>query len=211
MSRTATIRLIGLQHGLVHARRRWLDHGQHLFSLKTLFRLERQCWIDYDFYINTSDVQCSFRMFRVDFLFNKEFSMSQTYHNHIRVTGPAADRLQATIEALKLNMPTCNWDWIEAQIEVKDKKNPKGRDADIAKWDFYSRNYPDRLDELSTKFPSLILDCNLMDITGDRAYLFKLQDGRVWEEKTEDIFWGCTFENKMTLENANRNSWTASE
>ena len=115
--------------------------------------------------------------------------MGQTYHNFITLSGPVVDRLQATKEALDLNMPKSNWEWMEIQVEAKDERCRDGRDDQHTRWDFYSRNFPLRLDELSAKYSSLLFDCYFLDITAEVIHIFKLQNNCTWDDEEKPVVW----------------------
>jgi hypothetical protein len=111
--------------------------------------------------------------------------MAQEYHNYINVVNAdPGTRRRVVRDVLEATPP--NWDWVKIEINTRASL---GQDSGVTLLDFYSRNFPMGLGELSKRFADTVFDCNLFDLSGEVVRRFKLRNDREWDTSTESIEW----------------------
>jgi hypothetical protein len=110
--------------------------------------------------------------------------MSQEYHNQITFPGTPERRLEIT-RAVLTATPR-NWEWFG--VVVNDKA-PQGCDSGATTLDFYSRNFPEGLAEMSSMYPDVRFECRCMDLTAEIHHEITLFNGLEVAYTQEPVVW----------------------
>jgi hypothetical protein len=110
--------------------------------------------------------------------------MSQEYHNWITFPGTPERRLEIT-RAVLTDTPR-NWEWF--RVVVNDNA-PQGRDSGETTLDFYSRNFPEGLGEMSSMYPDVRFECRCMDLTAEIHHKITLSSGLEVAYTQEPVVW----------------------
>lgn len=111
--------------------------------------------------------------------------MAQEFHNFVDVIGSEDRRLAFLADAIRM-APVWGWDWVACKI---NKAASHGGDSGKSKADFYSRGFPQGLQELMRLHPTIILEGEFLDISGDRLYRMRLQNNFIVTQSEEPLKW----------------------
>jgi hypothetical protein len=107
--------------------------------------------------------------------------MAQEYHNIVTLTAPLAQRQAFLADALAKS-PQWEWDWLKVII---NDDAVRGRDRGSSLADWYSRGFPDGLEELMQAHPEVTLVGNYMDISAGTVKTMKTKANQVLEDSGE--------------------------
>jgi hypothetical protein len=108
--------------------------------------------------------------------------MSQEYHNRITFPGTPEQRMKITLAVLTTTPK--NWEWFGVEVNAGSSQ---GRDSGETTLDFYSRNFPEGLFEMSSMYPDVRFGCRCLDLSASVHHEITLCNG-LEVAYTEELF-----------------------